>query len=111
MPHDHAYPARAVLAAHASKSSQASDWPFADAKLCVLERNFHHPVFALSIPHSLKYRARMSRPEKPPQTSTPGHAARFDATLTKLLSVPKAEILRREDDYRKQRGLKKKESK
>lgn len=34
----------------------------------------------------------------------PTHAQKFDALLGRVLSVPKAEILRRESEYKKQRA-------
>ena len=48
----------------------------------------------------------MSQETKP----EPTHAEKFDNLLTKVLSVPKAEIDRREKEYKKQRSLKPKPS-
>jgi len=46
--------------------------------------------------------------EPAPQEPGPTHAQKFDALLGRVLSVPKAEILRREAEYKKERALKKK---
>ena len=45
----------------------------------------------------------MTNEPKPDAT----HEQRFDAMLTGLFSVPKAEILKRESEYKKQRKTKK----
>jgi hypothetical protein len=42
-----------------------------------------------------------------PKPDTATHAQRFDALLTGLFSVSKAEILRREAEYKKQRKARK----
>ena len=44
-------------------------------------------------------------PNEPKTAAT--HAQRFDALLTGLLAVPKAEILKREAEYKKQRKARK----
>ena len=49
----------------------------------------------------------MNIPEPTHKPNEPSHAQRFDALLGKLLSVPKAEILKREAQYKQMRAARK----